>query len=382
MRWSVLVTLLGGCVQLFGIDEVTFDPALGDAGGAADTRDGGVDSRGDSNGARLVLPSNRELIGLLAPTGLVLDVAAGSAFDTSADCGAASLLGTCVIAAQAGLPEICVCRSDELTIRGLAVTGARALAILALRSVTVRGAIDVRPGAGEESTAVISGSAGGSYGTQGGGTSTPVTGTPVLVPLVGGARGGGKGGGAGGGALQITADQEIRVDAAIATPGGGGTRADCTFETRHTAATGGGSGGAILLEARQVLVTVPLASNGGGGSAGGLTHNALLACGLRGSDGSSEPAAAPGGLGSRQCEDRYHGGDGGDGSLGDGNGETGGLGIGSQLGDPCSATDRYLTRDGGGGGGAGRIRINTATGTCGCTVATSPTASLGFVELD
>src|SRR5262249_22118664 len=90
-----------------------------------------------------VVPSNSGDLGGLEHTGLTVGAPSGN-FDTDTDCVAPSALGNCRVAQPSGgLPEVCVCRSDELTIGSLQVSGARALALFALRSVTVSGTLDV-----------------------------------------------------------------------------------------------------------------------------------------------------------------------------------------------------------------------------------------------
>ncbi len=327
----------------------------------------------------IVRPSNRAVIGQLEDTGLVLEVPHGSTFDTTTNCVAGSILGTCSPITQPGLPGICVCRADELAILGLDVRGARALALLVRRSVVVSGELRVLPGTGEASSTAVTGNAGGSHGTRGGGASAAPSGNVVLIPLVGGRRGGGPNGGAGGGALQITAGDFIRLEHVITSPGGGAGNMPCTQAVNGG---GGGSGGSILMESRTLVAAGHVYANGGSAAGGNVwptTHPTV--CGDRGADGPADAGTpAEGGTGRvGGCHDFWvRGGNGGAGSIGDGRGSTGTAGDPGTTG--CGGTS---VGSGGGGGGAGRIRINTTTGVCTtCTGEMSPTPSFGITVIE
>ncbi len=324
-----------------------------------------------------VRPSNSDVIGELEDTGRIVDVPAGSTFDTNSDCTTGAIVGRCVPVQQDPLPEICVCRAESVTIHGLTVQGPRSLAILAWRSVTVTGDLIVRPGTG--SRVGTGGSEGASYGTRGGASMVAPVGDASLVPLAGGFAAGGANGGVGGGGLQITANDEIRIDGVIAAGGGGGTRRGCIDDTARGAG-GGGSGGSILLEATAVVGTGAVVAHGGGGSSGYLRRYSsgsdYYFCGAVGGDGGTDPTLpATGGAGSSACSATRFGGRGGDGSTGDGDGAVGTAGQG---GSCAGSVYSYLASSGGGGGGAGRIRLNTASGACAsCVGATSPTPTYG-----
>src|SRR5512143_833034 len=59
-------------------------------------------------------PSNSDVFGFLAPTGLVVAPPNGT-FDTDASCTTTSELGSCAVVPRPGLGEACVCKVDELT---------------------------------------------------------------------------------------------------------------------------------------------------------------------------------------------------------------------------------------------------------------------------
>ncbi|HJZ88056.1 MAG TPA: hypothetical protein VKN99_22940, partial [Polyangia bacterium] len=230
-----------------------------------------------------VVPSNSGDLGGLEHTGLTVGAPSGN-FDTDTDCVAPSALGNCRVAQPSGgLPEVCVCRSDELTIGSLQVSGARALALFALRSVTVSGTLDVSgrgltDGAGAarayaSASDGLVGGTGGSYASSGGGSGAAASyGEAAIIPLQGGMRGQDacsvRGGGAGG-ALQVSAGEQITVTGRIQAGGGGGRGGRGGGSCLGGA--GGGSGGAVLLEAPMVAMTGAAAANGAGGGGGGST---------------------------------------------------------------------------------------------------------------
>ncbi len=336
-------------------------------------------------------PSNGAEYGTLAPTGLVIATPNGT-FDTEVDCLASSALGTCAVV-DGPNNDACVCRSDELTIGTLKVTGPNALVLLAWRTVTITTLLDASadggtdgPGSSYLYTNEVSGSTGGagaSYstlGSYGGNTSSTSVlaayGNAELIPLLGGMRGqkasmastSGAGGG-GGGAVQIVAGQRITVNGAINVGGGGGLGGLSSWS--YSGAGGGGSGGAVLLEAPTVAVHGSVAAaGGGGGGGGGDTYS-----GGRGTDGAL--VLAPGGAGDDgggcPLYGYVSGGNGGSGAFGSTGAASGGS---SDYDNRCFNT--AFVGAGGGGGGNGRIRINTATG-CQCDGTFSPNASFGTV---
>jgi hypothetical protein len=335
-----------------------------------------------------ITPSNAETTGALVETGLVLAPPAGSTFDTSTDCAAGSILGDCSIVARADLPEACVCLSDELAIESLRVRGARALVLLAYRSVAVSAVLDVSaqleldgPGVSAPWLTAETGRRaghGGSFASVGGlgggaaGALRPSYGGADLIPLLGGMPGQSSGGigGGGGGALQITAGETIAITGSINAGGGGGQPG--SFPSPTSGAGGGGSGGAVLLEAPAVAVAGKLAAGGGGGGGGGGGTGSGDS-GTAGLDAAF--AVARGGApGNTFC---VSGGRGGDGALG--TAATAGVAPQSQT---CGVGGPQFVGGGGGGGAHGRIRINTATATCDCGGAISPAASLGQLRVE
>jgi hypothetical protein len=277
------------------------------------------------------------------------------------------------------------------------VRGSRAFAILAWTSVTVQGDLVITPGTGVAAAYTADGTAGGSYGTRGGNGGAPTFGNAQLVPLAGGMTGqkktvplGGAFSGLGGGALQITADQMVRVEGTINVPGGGAPRPTCG-SPRPREGGAGGSGGGLLLEARHVDVVGGIAANGGAGASGSMTR-ALGSdtCGNAGDDGfASATRAAGGGFSVGASCNTSTGsvivalsGKGGAGSLGTGIGGNSGP-ASSGIDRDCNDTSGGATGgDGGGGGGAGRIRINTFSDACGCTGFASPTPTYGMVVIE
>ncbi len=329
-----------------------------------------------------VVPSNG---GPLQSTGLAIAPPNG-AFSTTTDCVTPSVLGACEVVDQSDGSELCACRADRFTIGTLRVTGTRALVLLAFDEVIVGGTLDVGgdrttngPGASRDyaTTATsLTGGAGGSYGTSGGGSAAMAFGDPALVPLLGGMRGqdacNSTRGGGGGGALQITAGGAITVSGTILAGGGGGNGGGSGGTC--VGGPGGGSGGAILLEAPVVTVTGTVAASGGGGGGGGSNDF--------GSGGVAGNGARTGGLGgsgndNHGCALQGYtvGGDGGRG----GELANGGNGASSDSVSGCLG-GTILVGAGGGGGGGGRIRVNTSSG-CQCAGTFTPAPSIGTVEI-
>jgi hypothetical protein len=368
--------------------EVGLDAPTPEAAGAETSSDASSDSN-DSNDARSPTfePSNADLFGRFARTGLLAVVESEITIDTSRGCVSSRALGTCSLATIAGKNEACVCRNDGMTIAGrVRTTGARALVLLVHGSVrlTANGSLSVSasgatdgPGASIGAEYAQRSSAkypahGGSFGSLGGGpTPRPVHGTPQLVPLLGGLRGesvgtGPQAGGAGG-AIQVSATEEIVVDGFVAANGGGGaggTAADSN-------GAGGGSGGAILLEAPRVRLSGTLAANGGGGGATSVFFGSFdRRPGPSGSSGGVGVTPAPGGT-STSCS-------------GAGSNAAGGAGAASDVTSPpgtagwtCSVSSSGSFS--GSGGGVGRIRVNTRSGKLDGTGKVSPPATFGEI---
>ncbi|HVE82601.1 MAG TPA: hypothetical protein VND93_07125 [Myxococcales bacterium] len=203
-------------------------------------------------------------------------------------------------------------------------------------------------GGGYSQGGASGGLAGSGTGTAGGGGAA--TGNVTLVPLLGGCSGGPGGesttgclreGGAGGGGLQLSATGVLRVNSAIAAPGGGGLGGDWN---NRCGGGGGGSGGALLLEALRVELGpwARLTANGGAGAEGADNAPSSFQSGENGRiDG---PYPARGGTSNNVAA---AGGDGGTGSAA----PTGGASYTQSTGG-----------GGGGGGGTGRIRLNAVQG--------------------
>jgi hypothetical protein len=214
-------------------------------------------------------------------------------------------------------------------------------------------------GGGGHAHAGANGARGSSGASSGGSGGLAVTGTPALVPLIGGCPGGRGGtnrsgavalGGAGGGAVQLSVSGTLQVKDVVSVSAGGGKGGDSTAD-EAAGGGGGGSGGGLLLEADSLDIasSARLTANGGGGGEGGKTPSAK---GADGADGSTTGNTQAAGGGTTTA-----GGDGGDGSTAN-NAQGGGNGGAS-------------TGAGGGGGASGRIRL-VATKTCAINTTSSP----------
>ncbi|WP_146650441.1 hypothetical protein [Labilithrix luteola] len=418
MRCSLLVfvMLCTGCGPLVGEDwEYTLarPDAAGTDGSAdlGDEGDGGpssptIDASAPVDGSQQdvatdfhgLVPSNGATFGQLVDNGIARTIG-DATFDTSADCSSTSAIGDCVpVSAPADGIDACVCRVTALTVIGtLSVTGSRALAIFAARTLRIDGKIDVsakadKSGAGASRmyTDLVTSStmiaAGGSFGVVGGGPGAAfVYGTDSLVPLLGGMDGQSTNdgptsqGGGGGGALQLSAGEQIELGSAgvLAANGGGGGAGPAAN------GAGGGSGGGILVEAPAVAVLGSISANGGGGGGGGSNSaSGQRASGGPGADGAPGKSPAPGGPGNNghgcQLFGYTTGGSGGAGSAAVRNAEAGV--VGSEI---SGCTGGWVnTSNGGSGGAVGRIRINTSTqSTCACTGGISPAPSFGIADI-
>jgi hypothetical protein len=281
-----------------------------------------------------------------------------------------------------GNPPVVVISVESLLVGNTArlrVVGGKPLLVASWSEITVEGLIDAssdlsRSGAGANpGSCVPSGSGGqnnngggggggggfggeggrGGTGEGGGGGGNP--GGSVAKPTVlrggcagaggglglDGASAGGGAGGAGGGALQLTAQDLIRITGRLHAGGSGGGGADGSAG-RRGGGGGGGSGGLIDLEAPAISFGpgAVVAANGGGGGEG--TEGETADPGLT---GRIDDTPAEGGSGNSAT-----GGNGGDGSAGnERDGAIGGVGT-------RDSADRG--GGGGGGGGAGYIIID------------------------
>jgi hypothetical protein len=353
---------LGGCRQLFGLDDTrvdTVDAVAEDAAGP------GADA-----GPRTVAHLRAEDVGLLALDGDLV-ITATTVLDTDELTLEPPAAGGIRLFAQAapGAPEVVVVDASTITVGAeLRIRGARPVILVATTiEIGLGGAIDASadtvtayaggygsgggPGAGGEanpSNNYDPGAGGGGHGTDGAagadenvgqaGQGGSMNGDAALGVLIGGSGGGAvsrcpgkRRGGAGGGAVQLTALDALTINGAIDAGGGGGHGGDVCGQT--TGGAGGGAGGAIYLEAAALLgAGGTITANGGGG--GG--PSSFSAAG-DGSDGLRSANPAPGGEGTIE----------GSGGFG---------GAGEQA--PTRGTMPGLN-GGGGGGAVGRIAIRT-----------------------
>jgi hypothetical protein len=330
-----------------------------------------------------------------------------SVIDTDSDC-------TRVVTQTEGAPELCVLRASKIEIKKgstVRVSGSRALALLAVRSLIIEGTLSVsaaratpgpgsmRTGSGAGRTGVgrlpggtpaqqlselpaNAGGGGGGHATRGaaGGTAPgqcgPMVacsmpgdggdayGNDVLVPLVGGAPGGRNSAsefssrrtdpGGGGGAVELVACEELELgEEAIVEAGGGGGAGGGPGQMQSVSDTpgagaGGGSGGAILIQTRVLRVHAgALLVANGGGGGGGATR--------KGAPGAGEQAGANGQDGQRSRTAAA-------GGKAAGDSFPGGAGGAIESPAPGGAARLPMQAAGGGGGAAGRIRIETAGG--------------------
>lgn len=244
-----------------------------------------------------------------------LTISESTTLDTSDD---ASCNGG--IVDQVHGPDICVLRYGQITIernKTLAVTGSRALALVADQALTIDGILDVSangftngPGGGLDKAAntnagAPSGCGGAGFKTAGGsgGSSTadggalnggaPASDPAQLVELVGGIQSvAWSPGGAGGAATIVSCRGAVSLLGLLDAGGGGGGGAfSHPVLGGIISASGGGSGGNVVLQGMMIVVTGHVFANGGGGGAGTAGSD-----GQAGVDGTrSETESAPGG---------------------------------------------------------------------------------------
>lgn len=296
---------------------------------------------------------------------------------------------------QTSGPSLCMVVGTTITVSAgatLRAVGANPLVLIATKSISIDGGIDVSSHSGETigglsalgggartATSCFAagvdgqggtgssgggGAAGGSFAAMGGAGGTggnnggTAHGNPVTAAapgmLVGGCPGGhggdGSGGGPGGtnvggpggnagGAIYLLAGDSItiagKINASGSGGGGGGNAANSSG-----GGGGGGAGGMVGLEAGRISVTGSVFANGGGGGAGG-GNDGTGDVGKPGSDPTVATAAAAGGSGIN------NGGNGGPGAFGTTAPVAGKNGSGQF--PECGG--------GGGGGGAGVTRV-------------------------
>lgn len=305
---------------------------------------------------------------VVLPPGTRIDTTLGLVQDGT---GATVPLKSVLVSQNGGASMIRVFQARSFVMDDVTVSGQHALAMVAPKSIVIRGRLDASakkivggPGS-QEAPAVCAGGdtqnlpsgcsgtncynlgAGGggnaSAGGAGGGYNGPGAPAgvqiPTFVPLVGGCRGGRhfqadgvtliRTGGAGGGAIQLVSLTAIQLttNGVISVGGGGGGTS-----------TGGGSGGTVVLEAPTVeLMNAGTGIFANGGAGGG--------CFTDGPDAQLSIFAAQG----PDCSPE---------SAGDG----GTAAYPVTSGEICSGSCA-LRYSGGGGGSVGRIRVATKTGT-------------------
>lgn len=208
--------------------------------------------------------------------------------------------------------QTCFVVGTDITIDAAAMvvaTGTRPLVLVATRSITIAGALDVSSyvasadhGAGANASdcspslvPTAGGGAGGSFITAGGNGGHKLTDgdqgiaaaadASAPAKLRGGCRGQDNGGGtshggAGGGAVYLVAGALVSISGSISAGGAGGAGG---AGSASPSGGGGGTGGMIALFAPTILANgATLIANGGGGGGGG---NAGSASGQDGGDG-------------------------------------------------------------------------------------------------
>jgi hypothetical protein len=300
----------------------------------------------------------------------------GTVIDTSAGTITPGWTGAVILAnvAQEDGPSVMVVQVGSFTVAASAdtidVNGSRPLIIVAARTITVDGRINVSadgsapgpggfaaglgPGSGLAGQAANAtgngGGGGGAFGYAGGRGGNPAGGEAGAAYGAASRLEGGSGGGlpsvpmtgcvvtagAGGGALQLTALGSITIAGNINAGGSGGQGGEYC-NTNGSGGGGGGAGGMIFLEAPMLLGSGNLGALGGGG---GEAANSFGAAGIDGTDaGTTTPGT--GGVSTNS------GGDGGSGAT---DGTVGAQGMDASSGDG---------NGGGGAGGGGRIYYRT-----------------------
>lgn len=269
---------------------------------------------------------------------------------------------------QTGGPEICVMRYGTIQIESgvsIVATGARALALVSDRDLSIGGMLDVSaegfasgPGGGTTRSGgnpsnpngaggagfKTAGGSGGSATMNGGAANGGVTAPDpaVLTVLIGGPQSGPEAlfvGGGGGAATLASCRGAVVVSGEIHAGGGGGAGGSLFLQPLGGA--GGGAGGYVVLQGLDVTITGKLFANGGGGGAGMRSNQTT---GTQGYDGDRTIFAAPGGAA----------------QSGEGAGGSGGTG-GSAPG-PGLRLVTAGTSAGGGGGSVGYFQSYTPTG--------------------
>ncbi|HSK04128.1 MAG TPA: hypothetical protein VK932_22900 [Kofleriaceae bacterium] len=197
-------------------------------------------------------------------------------------------------------PDICVLRYGQITVernKTLAVTGRRALALVADQALTIDGILDV------SANGSFDGPGGGIIKSANTGAGAPSGGGGAGLKTRGGAGGSSTadGGALNGGTPEGDPAQLVEIvggTQSFAWSAGGAGGAATAISCRGTVsllglldAGGGGSGGNVALQGMMVVVTGAVFANGGGGGAGTAGSE-----GQPGADGTRSSAeSAPGG---------------------------------------------------------------------------------------
>lgn len=294
-------------------------------------------------------------------------ISSSATFDTSLDAGC-----TGGVIVQTGGPDICILRHETISIEAgvsLVVTGPRAIALVADRTVSIAGFLDVSaegekngPGGGTlrsgGSGVSPNGFGGAGFKTQGGsgGTSTldggagnagqPIdpaslavlVGGPQIVPEIDPNGSLGPGGGA---AVLVSCLGTVDVNGEIHAGGGRGAGGGFIVFA-NLGGSGGGAGGNVVFQGADVVITGHLFANGGSGGAGKPSGSGT---GAPGYEGERSLVAITGGIG----------------TAGGGSGGAGGSGT-SLPGHGKLTTMAPMSTAGGGGGSVGFFQSYTPAG--------------------
>lgn len=226
---------------------------------------------------------------------------------------------------QTGGPEICVIRAPTISLAAgieLKVTGTRAIAFVADKTVTFEGDVDVSadgilsgPGGDRPSGTNTFGAGFDTRGAMGGGLG--MLGAAIPDPAEGdifiaGGRSTSEnlklyatGGGGGGGLLIVSCQDTVQINGLIDASGGGGNggRFGSDLDMKRQHGGGGGSGGYVVVQGMRIELTGSIFANGGGGGGGGgLTLNGVagqdgILSRMFTSNGGASPEAGAGGYG-------------------------------------------------------------------------------------
>lgn len=320
----------------------------------------------DPHCARVVPRYLPDVCDVAAANGALI-ISSSATFDTSLN---ASCSGGVIV--QTGGPEICVLRYGTITLDAgvsLVVTGPRAIALVADRTVSIAGLLDVSANAGQNGpgggTLRSGGAAPNSSGFGGAGFKT-LGGSGGSSALDGGAGNGGQsvdpstlaalvGGpqilpeldpnyamGPGGGAATLVSCLGIFEVSGEIHAGGGPGLGGGFIGIANLGGSGGGAGGNVVLQGANVVITGKLFANGGSGGAGKPAGGGNGAAGY---EGERSLVAITGGIG----------------TAGGGSGGAGGTGT-TLPGHGKQVTMAPMATGGGGGGSVGFFQSYTPAG--------------------